>query len=678
MRDRVELARVAGGVRAVVAAPRELQRRRRVPEQVVGHAQAGRYVVPVRQLVAFVHAEVRHEAVLGVFGRAVAPPVDLVAHAEVERQPVDGPRVLGEDAHVLLVVHRPPDRRVRHPHLVRHAVPVVLLPEIGVHVVGAVVDAPTVHHADLHVVRAGDVGHRDVVVEALGRLVDVAPVAAVAEVGVGVVAAHDLVPRVHRRARLQVDGGRVSNVVARRARAERHAAAGTRLPELPRRAVRRRVLPLLVAPVLDVRRIARLEQQPAADGRRPLGRPRVVDGRALVVGRRGRVVAGAVRPEAVLEDPVHVGGELVRRVRLVRQAQQAAGDGVGVDAGQQLAPVLAVELHRTRIEIARPSAVHVAVEAAGDRLVHLPAARAHEEPELVAHDRPAVGGVQVPEQGVALGRRGAAGDLRRDARVVGGQRVARVPRVELPAERVAALARDHVDAHPAPRGLGGHAAGLVGHLLGGQLVVVVLDAAVAVGAVDELPVHRHADLPPAHPVSHHDGLLRRRGQADLGAIQLDADNELRGRLHVATGRDGVEHLGVEHLDPAGRLHVDDGRLARDGHRLLERADRKLRVHRGGEAGRQILALDQDGREAGQGEREGVHPGPQVDQRVAAGAVRDGDAAALDEGRRRGLDGDAGQDAARVVGDLPGDGAVGLGQRRAGRQGQSRQRDDCRA
>ena len=538
-------------------------------------------------------------------------------------------------------------------------------------------DAPTVHHADLHVVRAGDVGHRDVVVEALGRLVDVAPVAAVAKVGVGVVAAHDLVPRVHRRARLQGDGSRIADVIAGRARAEGHAAPGTRLPERPRRPVGRRVLPLLVAPVLDVRRVARLEQQPAAQRRRPLGRPGVVDGRALVVGRGGGVVAGAVRPEAVLEDPVHVGGELVRGVGLPGQAQQAARDGVGVDAGQQLAPVLAVELHGMRIEVARPRAVHVAVEAAGDRLVHLPAARAHEEPELVAHDRPAVSRVEVPEKGVALRRRGAALDRRRHARVVRGQRVAGVPRVELPAVGVSALARDHVDAHPAPRGLGGHAAGLVGHLLDGQLVVVVLDAAVAVGAVDELSVDGHADLPPAHAVGHHDGLLGRRGQADLGTVQLDADDELRRRLHVAAGRNGVEHLGVEHLDPAGRLHVDDRRLARDGHRLLEGADRELRVDRGRESGRQLLVLDHDDREAGQREGQVVGAWTQVDQGVPTGAVRDGDAAPLDEGRRRCLDGDAGQDPAGVVGDLPGDGAVGLRQRR-GRQGQSRQRDDCRA
>ena len=395
-----------------------------------------------------------------------------------------------------------------------------------------------------------------------------------------------------------------------------------------------------------------------------------------MVGRGGRVVAGAVRPEAVLEDAVHVGGELVRRVGLPGQAQQAAGDGVGVDAGQQLATVLAVELHGTRIEVARPGTVHVAVEAAGDRLVHLPAARAHEEPELVAHDGPAVGRVEVPEQGVALRRRGAARDLRRHARVVGGQRVAGVPRVELPAVGVAALARDHVDAHPAPRGLGGHAARLVGHLLGGQLVVVVLDAAVPVGAVDELPVDGHADLPPAHAVGHHDRLLRRGRQADLGTVQLDADDELRRRLHVAAGRDGVEHFGVEHLHPAGGLHVDHRRRAGDGHRLLERADREFRVHRGREAGRQILALDHDGREARQGEREVVDAGPQVDQRVAARPVGDGDAAAFDERRRRRLDGDAGKNAAGVVGDLSRKGAVGLGQRRR-RQGQSRERDYCR-
>ena len=243
--------------------------------------------------------------------------------------------------------------------------------------------------------------------------------------------------------------------------------------------------------------------------------------------------------------------------------------------------------------------------------------------------------------------------------VVGLQRALGEPEVVLPAVRVPAFLRDHADAHAAGLGLGRDAARLVDHLRHRELVVVVLHRAVAAGAHDELPVDGDRGLPVAHAVDRHVGLLRGGRQPHLRAVHLDARNQLRRRLQVASGGDGVEHLAVEHLGLADRLHVDHRRLTGDGHRLFESADREHGVDRGRESCGQHLLLDQHRRESRQREGDVVGPGAQVDQQVASRAVGEPDAAPLDERGTRRLDGDAGQDAARVVGHHPGELAGGL-------------------
>ena len=315
-------------------------------------------------------------------------------------------------------------------------------------------------------------------------------------------------------------------------------------------------------------------------------------------------------------------------------------------------------------------------EAVGRRLVDLEPPEAAEEPEAVADDGTAHGVVEVVDQVDRLARRGAAilQPLRELVLLEPGLAEAEVL---LPAQRVATLAADHVDPHAAGRGLGRDAARLVDHLLVGEMVVVVLVRPVVPGAHDELAVDGDRGLPDAHAVDRHVGLLRRGRQADLRTVQLDPRDQLRGRLQVVAGGDGVEHLAVEHLDAAGGRDVHDRGLTRDGDRLLESADRQHCVDRGHETGRQVLILDQHGRESGQGERQGVRAGTQVDDGVATRPVGNGDTTPLDQRRARRLDGDAGQDATGVVGDLPDDLAAGLSECSGWRQSKSGQRGDGR-
>ena len=78
---------------------------------------------------------------------------------------------------------------------------------------------------------------------------------------------------------------------------------------------------------------------------------------------------------------------------------------------------------------------------------------------------------------------------------------------------------------------------------------------------------------------------------------------------------------LDHRLPLGALHVDDRRLAGDGDRFLERADRisALTVAMNDPVSSMPFALDRA--EAGQRERHGVGAGPQVLDPVLAGRRR---------------------------------------------------------
>ena len=118
--------------------------------------------------------------------------------------------------------------------------------------------------------------------------------------------------------------------------------------------------------VLQVPRIAGLEQHPTAHGGRPFQRPGVVGGREPAQRRRFRILVALHVVTAILVDLVEVGGQLVPGTDLPRDAGHRALDVLIVDARA------AVVEERVRDEVV-------------DRVV----ARRREEPELVPHERPA-------------------------------------------------------------------------------------------------------------------------------------------------------------------------------------------------------------------------------------------------------------------------------------------------
>ena len=315
-RQRVVLGGELRGPRLVVAVEAGLERRLRVAEQVVDHAEARREVLPGRHrdLVEVALADEPADArlLLGHLVRQVLP-----AQAGVDGQPVQRPRVLDEDADVgvelLLVAQRGVVDRDRHRvgERRRRGAGVDLL-QVAVGLAGVDVGAPVVLDAALDVVRAGDVGQRAHHVEAVGI--------AAAPVGQAV--------------------GQGREVLV--------AAAGAGVP-LGRE--RRLVHAVLVGDdvFLVVERVAGLGQQLVAPGAGVLGRRRVVARRGPDLRRGVRVVAGVHAVAAVLVDLVVVDRELVLRAQICQvrrssalsmlwssmpglaatRAAAAAGDGLG-------------------------------------------------------------------------------------------------------------------------------------------------------------------------------------------------------------------------------------------------------------------------------------------------------------------------------------------------------------
>ena len=106
---------------------------------------------------------------------------------------------------------------------------------------------------------------------------------------------------------------------------------------------------------------------------------------------------------------------------------------------------------------------------------------------------------------------------------------------------------------------------------------------------------------------------------------------------------GVRELGIadddllvdDHL-ARRRLDVDRRRLTADGDGFFESADPQLGVERGcGRAG-ELHAFAPHRPEAGEGERDGVLTGTQVDDLIPAIAIGDGGAGFLDEHRAGGF------------------------------------------
>ena len=232
-------------------------------------------------------------------------------------------------------------------------------------------------------------------------------------------------------------------------------------------------------------------------------------------------------------------------------------------------------------------------------------------------------------------------------------------RVERPLDRVAAGLRHDGHRRAADFGFAETARRREGDLL---RVDDVGDVARDAAAVDRRPgadaVHLQAALvlAPALAAEHlhaggHLHVARARREAGL---RRQRGNQLHDGAVAARRRQDVEHVAADRRLASDALHVHDRRFRRHGDRLLERADPKLRVHRGGRHAGELDAFPPDGAESGELEGDDVGAGPQIDDPVLAGAVGRRDADLLDQHVARDFNGDAGQHRAGGVSHHAGD------------------------
>ena len=119
-------------------------------------------------------------------------------------------------------------------------------------------------------------------------------------------------------------------------------------------------------------------------------------------------------------------------------------------------------------------------------------------------------------------------------------------------------------------------------------------------------------------------------------------------VEVSGAGDRLLDLAGDHRLSANVLRVDDGTLTGDRDRFLDRTDRHLGIHRGGEIRGELDAFPPKRAEAGQGEGNGVGAGAEVDDFVLAALVRDGTANLLDEGGAGGFHRDSREHGTRGV------------------------------
>ena len=230
-------------------------------------------------------------------------------------------------------------------------------------------------------------------------------------------------------------------------------------------------------------------------------------------------------------------------------------------------------------------------------------------------------------------------------------------REERAAESVAALFRDHVQAHAARRCVGTYAARLIADFLVHRVVEVALHLPVGLKAVHHHPVHQDRVVRRLHPMCRHVGLLHGPRAADVRDVQIDADHELTEALDGPPARNRVEQVAAEHLRVDRTLDVHDGRLARHGQGLLQPAKPEVGVDGRGEARRQLESVPPERLEAGEREGDDVDAGTQVHDLVLARGVGDDRSRSFDEDVARRLHGHTRQDGAGRVLDDAGDGAL---------------------
>ena len=131
-------------------------------------------------------------------------------------------------------------------------------------------------------------------------------------------------------------------------------------------------------------------------------------------------------------------------------------------------------------------------------------------------------------------------------------------------------------------------------------------------------------------------------QLDLTGVARDARLQKQDPVPASSGRGSRDRFAAEHRLTRGVLHVHDRRLAGDGDRFGERADLQLRVHRDRAGPGQFEAFAFHRTESGQREGDRITPRPEVHDLVLARVVGDDRPHLLNQGRARGLNGDARQ------------------------------------
>ena len=140
-RRRVVELREPGGLRGHEAVEADADGGLPVARQVVDHRQPGRPVLPRRERDVVVGLRIGEASDVGRLARDRLL-VEVEAHAVVQRQAIERPRILGVEAEVRVKVLTHLERGVEHGHLERRAVVVGLI-QVGVGVVVAGVADPT-------------------------------------------------------------------------------------------------------------------------------------------------------------------------------------------------------------------------------------------------------------------------------------------------------------------------------------------------------------------------------------------------------------------------------------------------------------------------------------------------------------------------------------------------------
>ena len=541
--------------------------------------------------------------------------------AVVDRQAVDGPRVLRVNAVVVghistrerrVIEHLDRFRRAnqtrrqpckvvdlrtvgsginpRHHDAERIRVITIRLIQMRVRKPGLCLTRPGVLEANLHVVRTGDVGHRpDQVL--LERVVDRA-----ATVRTVFVEAKTVVllrgPDTTRPAIPRVTG-RGLNEMLRAAHGREARSIQTGLDASARVGLLH--LRLVTNGIdLTVGRETKLGQHTIRQGAGPLGASRVIEDWAPLLRGVLDVVALAVLVEPHLTDPVEIGGELVAGIGLVGQPHQTTGQPVVIDAR---APV--------------------AVEAVKHDQVGRPVTYRTKEPQLIPDDGAAQGGVEVIHTvnpghavtGIAL-LFGLDAHLAKalvpDTALPAAVRATEVARA---AERVTTILRDHVDSNTATLGVGARARGREGRLRVHLRIEIHLIGTVADGRVDLHAVDEHRGVHTTGAVAIHQHLLHGARATDVRQARADTRHQGAKGVEAVPSRDRLEGLTGEHLGSVGLLNIDNRRFARDRDGLFDRADAQYNVQIQGHVRRESHVVTDLSTKTRQVIRNGVTAGP---------------------------------------------------------------------